>query len=101
MLRLKVEMDKKPINLNNLENFLKKAKSKLNEGIEDIGQANMNKLDQFLSEISNEKINKLKETNSNFSLAEFDLFDKKIKENNSFEFINGGKIYFLCNNLRN
>jgi len=94
-------MDKKPINLNNLENFLKKAKSKLNEGIEDIGQANMNKLDQFLSEISNEKINKLKETNSNFSLAEFDLFDKKIKENNSFEFINGGKIYFLCNNLRN
>ena len=50
-------MDKRKINLNNLESFLAKAKNKLNEGIEDIGDKNMNFLEGFFSDIKKEKEN--------------------------------------------
>lgn len=48
-------MDKKNININNLENFLAKAKNKINEGVEDIGEKNMNLLEGFFSDVKKEK----------------------------------------------
>jgi len=77
-------MDRKSINLNNLENFLEKAKNKLNEGIEDIGQNNMNKLDEFLSEIRNEKINKINITSNDICSQSKNLSEIKIDENSIF-----------------
>lgn len=50
-------MDKRKINLNNLEGFLSKAKNKLNEGIEDIGEKNMNLLEEFFSDVKKTKEN--------------------------------------------
>jgi len=58
-------MEKKSINLNNLEKFLEKAKNKLDEGIEDIGENNMTILNTFLSEIREEKTKKLSFNSSN------------------------------------
>ena len=50
-------MDKKNININKLEKFLENAKGKINEGIEDIGDNNMNKLEGFLFDVKKEKEN--------------------------------------------
>jgi hypothetical protein len=58
-------MDKRQINLNNLECFLSKAKNKLNEGIEDIGEKNMHLLEAFFSDVKKEKENLL---NNNFDI---------------------------------
>jgi hypothetical protein len=83
-------MDKKSINLDNLEIFLEKAKSKLEEGIEDIGENNMNKLANFLSEIRNEKSKKIISNNENtlkmdFEAEEFFDFEKfKMDKNPNF-----------------
>lgn len=83
-------MDKKSINLNNLEKFLKKARSKLEEGIEDIGENNMIKLNSFLSEIRDEKTKKLSLIHNgneiNFGIEHNNLYDyvNFKKENNAY-----------------
>lgn len=76
-------MEKKNININNLERFLEKAKSKINEGVEDIGDLNMNKLEGFLSEVKNdkEKGNELNINNNDNSNKENKAKFDKIFEN--------------------
>ena len=85
-------MDKRKINLNNLESFLAKAKNKLNEGIEDIGDKNMNFLEGFFSDIKKEKenfenriINQNKNEENNIDDNKEIKFNKSIL-NSGFEF---------------
>jgi len=80
-------MDKKNININNLENFLEKAKNKINEGIEDIGEKNMNLLEGFFIDVKKEKeilnnYNKENEEKNHFKKKEIDIdnFQKEFDE---------------------
>lgn len=90
-------MDKKTINLNKVENFLVKAKTKLQEGIEDIGEKNMNKLDDFLSEIRFEKdkksnLNNIKNVKEiNFEADDLFDYEKFIQAKGPIEINNSNK----------
>lgn len=76
-------MEKKLINLNNLEKFLEKAQNKLNTGIENIGESNMIHLDNFLQDIRLEKKKKhsLNSHNKSNEFNDFSMFNEQNSDN--------------------